>query len=72
MELITTYRNYVLQRATPTVKMAESQTGSICIFLRTKDTNKIRKRTFNQHRNKGNLYYTVITLLLLNNILQLV
>jgi hypothetical protein len=46
IEYIASYCDYVLRRATPKFKMAESQAGS------TKDRNKLFERTFKQHREK--------------------
>jgi hypothetical protein len=53
------YCVYVLRRTTLKFKMAERQTGSTDTFLRTKDRNKIRIRTFKEHSKEVNLYHTV-------------
>jgi hypothetical protein len=50
MDYIVAYYDNVLRRASPKFKTAKSQTVSTYSFLRPKDTNKIRKRTFKQLR----------------------
>ena len=52
MEYIVACCGHVLCRATPNIKMVECQTGSTYCFHRPKDTNKIRKRTFKQLKQK--------------------